>query len=541
VFKTLAKNARGYQKGTPLNITMEVQGPVIIAMVNGEKLFAGYDINLTQGTVGLYCRDTCVYDNVNIQANDPSPMVVIAEAPSYSVSPNTNFTVSAVVLNKPTGAKVKFQLDGQASACTNASDAGTPGLFTASCTATGQGTHTLKALLKDSSNITLDSDNNTNVAVGDNYVMVGDSTSVGLDDNTAGDGVSQNGMMISSMGAAAILIDKLAAQIQPSIVHKAATPGDKSSHTATSRTATVTERHDDADTALVLIGINDTNGTLFTPSGLGCSGAACNGTYKGNMKSVVNQLNAAGITPVIARVAPRFGDPFKAPYANPATHTRNLLIRDEYNVVITNQLSGRQVGPDFYDYFLGSENRFYLYATNLHPNALGYYVMAHLWWNYLSGNSTPPFVVNGLCLKLTQGGACVSPLPYKQNLLEVGNTYYVDQSHTLTGSIPSMLNDGRWIMTRHADRNKSNSNYLSFAVPEASTLYVAYDANASSLPGWLSNNFTTTSKFLSTSNSSAPSMRLYRQNGVVGNVTLGGAAATANGAAANYVVIVVKN
>jgi hypothetical protein len=204
-------------------------------------------------------------------------------------------------------------------------------------------------------------------------------------------------------------------------------------------------------------------------------------------------------------------------------------------------LTGRQVGPDFYDYFLGSENRYYLYATNLHPNALGYYVMAHLWWNYLSGNSTPPFVVNGLCLKLTQGGACVSPLPYKQNLLEKGNTYYVDQSHKLTGNIPSVLNNGRWIMTSQADRNRSNSNYLSFTVPEVSTLYVAYDANASSLPGWLSNNFTRTSKFLNTSNSSAPSMRLYRQNGVVGNVTLGGAAATANGAAANYVVIVVKN
>jgi hypothetical protein len=46
---------------------------------------------------------------------------------------------------------------------------------------------------------------------------------------------------------------------------------------------------------------------------------------------------------------------------------------------------------------------------------------------------------------------------------------------------------------------------------------------------------------LSTNNPAAPSMQLYRLNSVNGTVTLGGANDAATGAAANYVVIVVKN
>jgi hypothetical protein len=297
----------------------------------------------------------------------------------------------------------------------------------------------------------------------------------------------------------------------------------------------------------VLIGINDANGS-GTPSGydsindIWCTGAACNGFYKGNMQTVVDDLNAAGITPIIAHVAPRFGDPFSSPYPDPATHARNLLIRDEYNVAITSQLTGNYtVGPNFYDYFLGSENRFYLYATNLHPNALGYYVMAHMWSNHLTGGVTAPFVVNGFCLKLTLGGACESMFPYKQNLLEVGNAYYADQSYTLTGSIPAELTDGRWIMTRDEDRNLANSDYLTFTVPQDSTLYVAFDADAT-LPGWMSGYTEVTGVTLSTDNTAVPNgMQLYRLDNVSGPVTLGGADDATTGAAANYVVIVVEN
>jgi len=542
VFSTLAKNARGYQQGSVLNITMEVQGPIIIARVNGEKLFGAYDASLTGGTVALYCRDICAFDDVNIQNNDVAPTIVIAEPSAYSIAPGATFNVSAVVLNKPVGAIVDFQLAGFAGACTAASDTGTPGLFSATCTAPSQGIYQLTANLNDQSGL-LDTDTNLGIGVGDNYAVVGDSLVVGLDDNTRNDGVAQNGWVVSSQGYEAILTDYLnVIQPQPSIVYNAGTPGDNSTNILNDRITSVIERYADANNVIINVGVNDASGTLFTPSGMGCSGTGCNGTYKGNIQSLIDQIVAAGKTPIVTLVAPRFGDAFQVPYADPANHTKNLLIRDEYNFVITNELTNNhQIGADLYGYFLGSENRFYLYATNLHPNALGYNVIAHLMNNAITGGITLPFVAGGLCVRLIQAGVCESPLTYKENLLELDNSYYVDQLFTLTNSIPSVLADGRWIMTRDQDLDASNTDYLSFNVPEAATLYVAYDDAATSVPAWLSFNYVQTALLLNTDNPSAPVMRLYRKDNVIGSVALGGAEATVNGAAANYIVILVKN
>jgi hypothetical protein len=135
----------------------------------------------------------------------------------------------------------------------------------------------------------------------------------------------------------------------------------------------------------------------------------------------------------------------------------------------------------------------------------------------------------------------VTPLPYKQNLLESGDRYYVDEAYTLSGALPGSLAEGRWIMTSNGDRNASNSDYFTFNLPAASTLYVGYDANAASLPDWLAANYSDSGLLLNTTNPNAPVLRLYRRLNVSGNVTLGGANATVNGAAANYVAIIVQN
>ncbi|MCC6301283.1 MAG: sulfatase-like hydrolase/transferase [Gammaproteobacteria bacterium] len=543
-FHTLAKNARGYMTGTPLNITMKAQGPVVIASVNGEKLFGAYDASLSSGTVGLYCRDQCAFDDVLIQANDTAPMVAISAPAAWSVSPGATFDVGAVVVNKPAGATVEFQLDNLLNSCTAASEAGHPGLFTASCTAPSQGIYQLSAVLRDPSNVELDSDTNPYIgAGGDNHVAFGDSITNGMDDSTASDGVSQHGWVIASQGYEAILTDLLNAQqpYHPSIVNNAGVPGDTSTMLLNDRLTSVLEGYPDSNKFIVTIGVNDANGTLFTPSGLGCGGSQCNGTFKGNLQAIINQLSTAGKSVLVNLAPPRFGDPFQAPYTDPANHARNLLIRDGYNAVIANELTGRQVGANLYNYFLGSENRFYLYATNLHPNALGYEVMAHLIYNALTGNSTPPFVASALCLRLSQGGACANPLPYKENLMEPGDPYYVDQVYPINGPIPAALAHGRWILTGNLDKNAANSDYLSFNIPAPATLYVAYDANAVTLPSWLSSGFVDSGSRIYTSNPSAPEMKLYRKDNASGNIVLGGANATANGALANYIAIVVKN
>ncbi len=158
----------------------------------------------------------------------------------------------------------------------------------------------------------------------------------------------------------------------------------------------------------------------------------------------------------------------------------------------------------------------------------------------ITGDTGLLFLVADLCTKLSQGGSCEVPTLYKQNVMETGDTLFTDESHTITGSIPGALDDGRWIMTADADANQSNTDYLSFDVPSNSKVFVAYDAAASSVPAWLS-GYTDTGLFVATSNASAPSLRLYRKDSVLGTLELAGADATTHSAGSNYIVIIVED
>ena len=123
--------------------------------------------------------------------------------------------------------------------------------------------------------------------------------------------------------------------------------------------------------------------------------------------------------------------------------------------------------------------------------------------------------------------------------MESGDVLYIDQTYTLSGSIPAALTDGRWIRTANADRNKSNSDYLSFYISKSSSVYVALDINAS-VPSWFATQgFVAQSLQIQTTHPTAPVLRLYRRDYTgAQTVTLGGANSASTGAAANYVVIV---
>ncbi|MDP6829115.1 MAG: SGNH/GDSL hydrolase family protein, partial [Pseudomonadales bacterium] len=539
-FVTLAKDARGLPKDVSASLKVEVQGPVVLASVNGEKRFAAYAPAHSYGTVGLYCREHCSFDDVLIEENTSLPRVAIVTPTAYSVQPGTTFEVRAVVLNRLPGSSVQFSIDGVTNACTAATEPNV-GLFVASCTVPGMDSYDLVATFEDVSSAVLDTDTNVSVSVGTNVATVGDSVTSGLDDNTATDGVSAGGRVVASQGYQPILTDLLNVGPTPAIVFNNGVPGDSSAGLLNSRIADVLERHADATTIVVLIGVNDAGGASFTPSGLGCSGAACSGTFKGNVQAIVDQAVAAGKIPLVVLTPPRFGDTRQLPYTNPVTHARNLLIRDEYNVVIATELSGHQVGPDLFDFFLGSQNRFDLYATNLHPNALGYAAIAHLISNHFTGGSTPPNVSDNVCVRITTGGACLTESAYKQNLLEVGDTVFGDEVYTLT-SVPSGFEDARWITTVNADRDQANGDYLSMELPGTSTVYVAYDAAASSLPAWLDTpNFVDSGMQITTTNPVAATLKLYAKSNASSTVTFGGAAASANGANANYLIAVVSD
>lgn len=152
---------------------------------------------------------------------------------------------------------------------------------------------------------------------------------------------------------------------------------------------------------------------------------------------------------------------------------------------------------------LGSENRFYLYATNLHPNALGYEAMAHLIHNAMTGGSMPPFVAGGLCLRLTEGGSCVNPLPQRKpdgsgRSVLCGSDLYNQQSDPCRTGTRTLDHD------RQSGQERIEQRLPVIRHSLALDPYVAYDANATTLPSWLSSGFIDSGMRIYTSNASAP-------------------------------------
>ncbi|MEM7220376.1 MAG: putative Ig domain-containing protein [Pseudomonadota bacterium] len=547
VWETHASSARGLPTGMQATLGMQVQGSLTIATLDGVKLAGAYQPNLGNGTIGLYSRDDFAVDSVTINELPTAPMIAFTNPIDYNVVDTATFNVGAVVLNMPTGGVVSIEVTGFANACSAPVQMDT-GYYTASCTVSGMGTYELVATVSEGGNV-LDTHQISNVGVGRNVVTIGNSIVAGLDDEYAADNSSSDGFVQNGHGFEPIVTEYLndLPAFEPSVINNEGVPGDTSARILSDRLTGVLERHDDLSDMVVMIGVNDAGGAAFTPSGLNCSGAACAGTFKGNMQAIIDQARAAGANQVIVPYTlPRFGDFGEnvAPYTDPANNTRNLLIRDQYNVVINSQLINHTVGPDLYDLFLGQESRFYLYATNLHPNALGYKLIATELHNAISGANKTVFYVDNFCLKLSAGGNCETVPLYKQNILEPGNEVWVDDSSTLI-SAPSVLDNGRWLQTSNTDRNLSNTDYLSFDVPTSSKVYVAYDDLATSIPVWLSSNYTEitgAAGLVQTSHPIRPNLRLYVSNGnITGTHTIPAPAGAVHNAVVNYQVIVVEN
>ena len=529
VFTPLAVDGRGYVVGQTEHITIDVQGNKIQVLRNGVPLFAVQDSALSTGTVALYCQDRSTFDNVLIQAVGSSPSITLSTPTSYSTQVTNLLSVSAIATQVPTGGKVVFTLDGTNSI----TDTTEP--YTATYSSVTPGNHTVVASLRNSSNVEIARDTNTAVGTtGEYFVAVGDSITNGIGDNFGTDDQSLNGRIIADEGMEAPLTNLLENSLGKQVmVFNEGIGGDDSSQTAFTRLNSIKARHPASQKVLLLIGTNDSNRGI--PSGSGCSGTACNGTYKGNVQTVINSLTSAGKTVYVALVPPAFGSGSTI-FTDPLNSWRNVSYIQPYNDVIRYELTGRLLGPDLFGYFLSSTvNRFSLFSDTLHPNGLGHVVLATLWHNALnpSAPAALPFVLDNL------SRSTVAPY-LKQNLLELDDFYYVDGSYRLT-SIPSVLANGRWIMTANADVGNTSSNYLTFNVDRPVTVYVAYDAGAASRPTWMG-AFTDTGLSVGTTNPAGTSMRLYSRTYNAGSITLGGnLAAGASGADANYIAIVVAN
>ena len=110
-----------------------------------------------------------------------------------------------------------------------------------------------------------------------------------------------------------------------------------------------------------------------------------------------------------------------------------------------------------------------------------------------------------------QPPACTLNPNFKKATLTAGMKYYTDRDYTLT-SVPSVYTGMDTIITPNDERNMTTtSNYMTFAMPNDGTVYVAYDSRAISEPSWM-NGFIDTGDIIKTSLSSQPSLKIYSKN-----------------------------
>jgi hypothetical protein len=341
-FSTLAVDSVGYNEEQTLNITIEANSSIIQVYVDDAPLFSVVDSDISQGTIALYCQDEVKFDNVLVTKNNRTPTVVISSPIAYSIATTVDsfdpnqVNVSATVTNAA-GGSVEFVLDNTESFESNSLPFPS-GQFTSVL----QGNHRVEAILFDTSSVELFRDTNDIVGVqGDYYIAVGDSITNGEEDNYSSDNVSQDGRTLAMRGYEANLNDLLTSTLsQPHVVFNEGIPGDTSAD-ALGRIPSILERHPGSNKALIMLGTNDTISTS---------------QYRSNMQALVDAV-VPEKTAWVALLPPIFNDD------GTPNDTKNLRIQD-YNNVVTSQLTDIRVGPDFYDFFLGSgSNRSSLFAA----------------------------------------------------------------------------------------------------------------------------------------------------------------------------------
>jgi len=555
-FSTIAVTSQGYLPGQVIRVGIRMQGAAMLlyrdyggpgSVLDGDVYIAGYESSLTSGAVALYTQSEAAFDNVELRSLGVQPHVGLVSPVPFLVDPDDTINAQAVVINASGSVDVDFELD--SNPC-DASSQPQQQLFVTTCVAPSAGEHVVEAIMRDPGEV--DRDTATAVATeGLKAVTFGDSITSGFGDgfflDNIGDDIEVGGVpvgprQVAVRGYQTGAHDQLTADTaytSSNVVFDEGIPGELAADLV-GRLPTIIERHPDLNAAWVMIGTNDANQNSPQASGLGCSGAACNNTFKGTLLDLVDDMLALGVNPMLAKMPPIFGQGTTA-YADPfSASTRNATAL-EFNNAIGEVVGERGLlaGPDFYDDFLGGgENRYTLFRDFLHPNSLGYLWMSNAWKQVIAPDGGSVFVLNGICVRRTSS-ACVNTTPYKQNLRIVGDTYYLDRTYTLT-SIPTMLDGGVWLLTENDDKTNSRSDYLEFTVDRDVDVYVAFTPTATSLPTWLQ-GFEDTAESLGVT-AGAPTLRLYREFYASGSfVTLGGnvAAGISGGGNNNYIVIVV--
>lgn len=108
----------------------------------------------------------------------------------------------------------------------------------------------------------------------------------------------------------------------------------------------------------------------------------------------------------------------------------------------------------------------------------------------------------------SNSSTCALSSNFTNATLSGGLAYYTDRDYTLT-RVPAVYAGMAVITTPNDDRNlNTESDYLTFEMSAAGTVYVAYDSRATSQPEWM-DGFIDTGDVLLTSLSSQPSLKIY--------------------------------
>ena len=540
--QTLAVNARGYEIGQTLIVGVEAIGGVLRAYVadvsvgdvfSTAPVLTAYDTTHFSGSVAVYAQSQARFDNLSITAAPSAAFGSLANPQPFGVLSGTSVPVEVLTTGSTATAQVDLQRDGGACGATTQT---MPNVFSGTCAGATQGEHEITYDLRAQGGAVLESGSTLPIATsGEVFLTVGDSISNGwgdlYDEDNVGHGIQFGGSdrgprMIKIRGYQTNLHDALeddSSWTAPTVIFDMAVPGDTTDEQLV-RLPSAIARYPGITRALVMLGTNDALSLTSPPSGLGCSGAACNNTYKGTLLEVVDTLQAAGITPMIAKMPPVFGAMLGVVWANPGIIAINVEIQG-YNQAIdeVNSERGLTPGPDFYaQHYPPGEPRLTLSGDNLHPNSFAHRLMGLTWLSAITG-APQPLLLTDFCLELSNSG-CEYPARfgdleyYDQELLGVGDPYNVEKDRTLT-SIPAILQDGIWVRTATAHRVNTRANYLRFDVDRSVDVYVAYPAGAT-VPTWLQ-SWTDTGETLGVS-SATGTMTVYQR-------TFTGPRATATG------------
>ncbi len=202
-----------------------------------------------------------------------------------------------------------------------------------------------------------------------------DTTSPYCADNISKDGRNRDG------GFEPILNDLLTQERgYPHSVENEGVLGDTSKQ-GLDRLPDVLKRHPEAAVYLIMYGTNDASRSNNVPAE----------TFRNNMQQMIDMIKQSGKVPLLAKIPRVLGDTYNGlsyeqQNRDPENGARNSKIR-QYNQIIDELVADNNLSeaPDFYERFRTTFGNRYStstedgYADNLHPDGMGYDLMAKIW------------------------------------------------------------------------------------------------------------------------------------------------------------------